>query len=92
MKKCKNWKEVKKSLHFTKQQEAEIKIEEELIKATIKARNTKKLSQRDLSEITKIPQSTIARIETGLVSPRIETLNKLLIAMGYRLKIVELDE
>ena len=92
MKKYEDWEKIKKSLHISKEQEAEIKLEEELIEATIKARNSKKLTQRALSEITNIPQSTIARIETGLVSPKIETLNKLLIAMGYRLKIVKIDE
>ena len=92
MKNYETWKEVKSSLKISKQQKAEIKLEEELIQATINARNSKNLSQRDLSKLTSIPQSTIARIETGNVSPKIETLNKLLIAMGYRLKIVEIDD
>ena len=92
MKNYETWKEVKSSLKISKQQKAEIKLEEELIQATINARNAKNLSQRDLSKLTSIPQSTIARIETGNVSPKIETLNKLLIAMGYRLKIVEIDD
>jgi len=91
MKKTETWSNVKKTLNITKEQEAEIRLEEELIEATIAVRNSKNLSQRDLSLLTMIPQSTIARIETGTVSPRVETLNKLLLAMGYRLKIVELE-
>ena len=92
MSKYETWHEVKKELHISKEQEAEIKLEEELIEATIAARNKKQLTQRELSKRTLIPQSTIARIESGLVSPKIQTLNKLLIAMGYRLKIVEMDK
>ncbi|MBR3280613.1 MAG: helix-turn-helix transcriptional regulator [Clostridia bacterium] len=92
MSKYETWHEVKKELRISKEQEAEIKLEEELIEATIAARNKKQLTQRELSKRTSIPQSTIARIESGLVSPKIQTLNKLLIAMGYRLKIVEMDK
>ncbi len=92
MKNYETWKEVKKELNISKEQEAEIKLEMELIQAVIDARDKKQLTQRELSKKTSIPQSTIARIETGMVSPRIETLNRLLIAMGYRLKIVKIDE
>ena len=92
MKNYETWKEVKKELHISKEQEAEIKLEMELIQAVIDARENKQLTQRELSKKTSIPQSTIARIETGIVSPRIETLNRLLIAMGYRLKVVKIDE
>ena len=92
MKNYKTWNEVKKNLKISKEQEAEIKLEEEIIQATIDARNTKQLTQRELSKVTAIPQSTIARIESRAVSPKIDTLNKLLIAMGYRLKVVKIDE
>ncbi len=40
------------------------------------------LTQRQLSERTGIPQSTIGRIETGLTDPRASTLNALLIGCG----------
>ena len=43
------------------------------------------LTQRQLSERTRIPQSTIARIETGLTDPRASTLNSLLIGCGRSL-------
>ncbi len=92
MKDYETWEEVKKELNISKEQWAEVKLEEELIQAVIDAREKKQLTQRELSQKTSIPQSTIARIETGAVSPRIETLNRLLIAMGYRLKVVKIDE
>ncbi len=40
------------------------------------------LTQRDLAERTRVPQSTIARIETGRTDPRASTLNSLLVGCG----------
>lgn len=41
MRKFKDWEKVKKELNFTSQEEIEIKLEMELIKATIEVRNVK---------------------------------------------------
>jgi transcriptional regulator with XRE-family HTH domain len=43
------------------------------------------LTQRELAERAGIPQSSVARIETGHVTPRADTLNRLLLACGVRL-------
>ena len=43
----------------------------------IRDRRKAKLSQRDLALVAKVPQSTVARIESGKVSPRPGTLKKL---------------
>jgi predicted transcriptional regulator len=51
------------------------------------ARRRKGLSQRALGELTGIPQPTIARIETGLVSPRLRTLARLLEACDEEIRI-----
>jgi uncharacterized protein len=40
------------------------------------------LTQRQLAQRTGVPQSTIARIETGLTDPRASTLNALLVGCG----------
>lgn len=40
-----------------------------------KAREEKKLSQRELAEKTGIPQSTIAKLETGEQNPDLKKLN-----------------
>ena len=63
MKKELTWEEVKESLNFTPQELAEIQLEEDLIEATINARKSMKLSQRELSKKTGIKQPAIARIE-----------------------------
>jgi len=87
-----SWENVKKELNISKEQEAEIQLEMDLIKAVISARKTNNLSQRDLSEKTGIKQPVIARIESSTNSPKANTLIKLLYPLGYTLKVVPLDE
>lgn len=49
------------------------------------ARRRAGLTQRELARRTGVAQPTIARIEGGLVDPRIGTLDRLLRACGARL-------
>lgn len=86
------WKELRASLNVTEEEEEEIRLEKELIEATIKAREEKKLTQRKLSELSGISQPVIARIERRVNAPTVETLMKLLFAMGYTLKVVPLKK
>lgn len=86
------WDDFRKELNITPEQEARIQFETELIEATIQARKKNNLSQRELSKKTGIKQPAIARIERGLHSPKVDTLMKLLFAMGYTLRVVPLDE
>jgi transcriptional regulator with XRE-family HTH domain len=51
------------------------------------ARRAAGLSQRELSRRTGVPQSAIARIERGLQVPRADTLEKLLTACGFELRL-----
>jgi hypothetical protein len=43
------------------------------------------LSQRALAHRAVVPQSTIARIELGVLDPRVGTVDKILKAAGYEL-------
>lgn len=86
------WKKVRENLKLTKEQEEEIRIEEEIIEAVIRARKEKKLTQQQLSDITGIKQPAIARIENGTNSPMVSTLMKMLYSMGYTLKVVPLEK
>ncbi len=52
------------------------------------ARRRAGLTQRDLGERTGVPQSTIARIESGFVDPRASTILKLLAACGEELEVL----
>ena len=46
------------------------------------ARQRAGVSQRGLAEAAGVPQSTVARIERGQLSPRVDTLDRLLRAAG----------
>lgn len=50
------------------------------------ARQNAGLSQRELAQLSKLPQSTIARIERG-DNTRIDTISKIATALGKRLTI-----
>ena len=88
----KTWDEVEKELKITQEQEAEIQLEMDIIKATIEARKKSMLTQRELSAKSGIKQPIIARIEKNVNSPRVSTLMKLLYSMGYNLKVVPLKD
>ena len=51
------------------------------------ARRAAGLSQRELSRRTGVPQSAIARIERGQQMPRADTLERLLKACGFELRL-----
>jgi transcriptional regulator with XRE-family HTH domain len=52
-----------------------------------KARKRAGLSQRSLAAKAGVPQSTVGRIETGAIEPRIDTLLGLLHASGHDLEL-----
>ncbi|MBD8087286.1 helix-turn-helix transcriptional regulator [Limosilactobacillus sp. c11Ua_112_M] len=54
--------------------------------ALAKVRKASGLSQRDLSSISDVPQSTIARIESGS-NTSIDTLTKIANALGKKLTV-----
>jgi ribosome-binding protein aMBF1 (putative translation factor) len=57
----------------------------------IRLRNKLNLSQKDVSELSGVKQPMIARIESGKVNVRVDTLNKMLKPLGYKLAIVKED-
>lgn len=87
-----NWKKFEEELNITPEQEAEIRLEMDIINATIEARKKNNLTQRELSKKSGITQSVIARIEKCVNSPQTNTLIKLLYPMGYTLRVVPLDK
>ncbi len=92
MSKFRNWKEVKEELNFTPEEIEEIKLEKEIIKATIAARKNANLTQSELSRKSGIIQPSIAKIENFVRTPQYTTLMKLLYPLGYTLKVVPLDK
>ena len=88
----KSWEEIEKELNITSEQEAEIQLEMDIIKATIEARKKSNLSQRELSKKAGIKQTVLARIESRARSPQVTTLLKILYPMGYTLKVVPIKK
>lgn len=86
----KNWQEVRKNFNFTTDEEEEMKLEREIIQSTIEARKKLNLTQNELSKRSGIKQPNIAKLENGTRSPQVYTLLKILLSMGYTLKVVPL--
>lgn len=86
------WKEFRKQLNITPEEEEQIKLEKDIIEATINARKENKLTQRELSQKSGVKQPAIARIEKYVNSPQTNTLIKLLYPMGYTIKVVPINK
>lgn len=91
MEKFQKWEEFERELNITSEEEEEIRLEMEIIEATIEARKKKKMSQEELSKRSGLKQSAIARVEAGKHSPSTSTLIRMLYPMGYTLKVVPIN-
>lgn len=61
----------------------------EIVGKLMAARDRKKISQRELSNLSGVPQKTISRIENGIDIPKIPTLIKLANELGLEISLVE---
>ena len=78
--------------HFTPEEIAESDLHAALITALVRARQEQGLSQRQLEEISGVKQPQIARMEKGDANPQLDTLLKVLAALGKTLAIVPIKE
>lgn len=76
--------------HFTPEEIAESDLQAAIITAMVEARKEQGISQRKLEEISGVKQPVIARMEKGYNSPQLDTLLKVLAAMGKTLAVVPL--
>ena len=87
----KTWEDYKKEAKKISPQVADDIEEKEIlasiIAAIIKQRTRLGYSQRDLAKICGIPQSSVARIESNVVTPNVETLIKLMKPLGLTLSV-----
>lgn len=86
------WDDFEKELGLTTEQEIEIKLEMDIINATIEARKNSKLSQRELANKSGLKQPVIARVESRTRSPQVSTLLRMLYPIGYTLKVVPIEK
>ena len=61
-----------------------------IISKIIERRNELGYSQRDLAKLCGLPHSSVARIETYAVMPKVDTLIKIMIPLGLKLSAVSL--
>ena len=86
-----NWDEYKEHVRATDAVAAKIIDETEMLSPIIAAMIVRRkelgLNQRELAEKCGVPQSTIARMESGAVTPKTETLLKACRELGLRLTV-----
>ena len=61
-----------------------------IVSAMIEKRNALGLSQRELAQLCGLPQSSIARIESGKTTPKLDTLLKIMHPLGLKIKLVSI--
>ena len=81
-------KEVKTVAPSLKEDIEEIEAIASIINAIIEKRNKLGYSQRELAVICGLPQSSVARIESCAVKPKVETLLKIMKPLGLSLAAV----
>ena len=85
------WEEVEAQL-FTPEEIAESDLRVAIIGEMIRARQEKGISQKKLEEMSGVKQPVIARMESGVSSPTLSTVMKLLVPLGKKLAVVDIDE
>ena len=84
-----NWKEYRKELNLSNEDEEIINLEKELIFAIVEARQESGLTQKQLAELCGVKQPVIARLENAVHSPQVNSIIKILKPLGYSLTIVK---
>ena len=81
------------------QKVTELKQQGQLAVLITQARKAKGLSQQQLADLMAVPKSTIGRIETGVTTPKIDTLQSLAKALsmtitfdGFRIFMTPSDD
>lgn len=86
-----SWDDFEKE-NFTPEEIAASDLRVALISEMIKAREEKGITQKKLEELCGVKQPVIARMEKGKTIPQIETVLKVLGALGKTLAIVPLEQ
>lgn len=82
------WKELRNDLKISDEAENIIKLEKDIIRTMVNIREEKGLTQAELARLCDVKQPVIARMESSVHSPQINSLLKILTPLGYTLEIV----
>lgn len=86
------WKELRKELVLSQEDLNTIELEKDLIRTMVHIREEKGLTQSQLAEMCHVKQPVIARMESSVHSPQIDSLLKVLTPLGYTLQIVPIGK
>lgn len=86
------WENVRDELKISTEDEVIVALEKDLIKTMIDIREKKGISQAQLAKMCNMKQPVIARLEKTAHSPQINSLLKILVPLGYTLKIEPLPK
>jgi len=85
------WSEIRDK-YFTPEEIAASELRAQLMGVLVNARHEKGISQRKLEELSGVKQPVIARMENGTNSPQLDTVLKVLGALGKTLYIGDIAE
>ena len=85
-------KELKSNLSVNQEDQNAISLEKDLIRTMVSIREEKGLTQSQLAELCNVKQPVIARMESSVHSPQIDSLLKILTPLGYTLQIVPMTK
>ena len=85
------WKELKNELSFNQEDKNIIELEKDLIRTMVSIREEKGLTQLQLADMCNLKQPVIARMESSVHSPQLNSLLKVLTPLGYTLQIVPMS-
>nr|AGS52135.1 transcription regulator, probable [uncultured bacterium contig00034] len=83
------WDEVRAEL-YTPEEIRESDIRVAIMSEIINARNERGISQRELEQLSGVKQPVISRMEAGTTSPQLDTVIRVLAALGKTLYVGEL--
>lgn len=86
------WKEYRKELNISAEEESIIELEKELLRTLVQIREEQGLSQAELAKKCNVKQPVIARMEKAVHSPQVDSLLRLLVPLGYKLQIVPMND
>ena len=89
--KGRSWDEVEAEL-FTPEEIAASNLRVDIMVELTKARNERGISQRQLEKLSGVKQPVIARMESGVTSPQLETVLKILAPLGKTLYMGDLQQ
>ena len=84
-----SWKDFRKTLDLTPEEEEIINLEKAVISAIVEAREQSELTQKQLSELCGVSQPVIARLESAVHSPQINSIIRILKPLGYTLAVTK---